>query len=98
MRDRIHSNPRTGAVETDLPDVLVPALNSLRTCNDSIDTLILIDSLPDMLLPGLAFTAARRPNIPRVAVKTLVRYCGPLFLERCLGKANAKELFARYQN
>lgn len=95
MRTKIHYAPRTAAVETDLPDILVPALAALRSCIDSIGTLVLIDSLPDILLPGLASMAARRPNMPDVAVKTLVRYCGPLFLERCLGKQRASEL-ARY--
>lgn len=98
MSNRIHYTPRTAAIESDLPDILVPALNSLRACRDSIDTLILIDSLPDILLPGLVSMAARRPNIPHIATKTLVNYCGPLFLERCLGKLRANELLVRYRD
>ncbi len=68
----------------------------LRACNDSLQTLVLMDSLPDVILPALAWVASRKQYIPRVAVKTLVKGCGPLFLERCLGKVRARELSARY--
>jgi len=55
-----------------------------------------LDSLPEMILPALAWAASGKTYIPRVAVKTLVTYCGPLFLERCLGGKRSRELLARY--
>jgi hypothetical protein len=93
---RIHYAPRSGASYEAPLDILIPALMKLRTCDDSLKTLILVDSLPDIILPALAWAAASTTYIPRVAVKALVKCCGPLFLERCLGKVRARELLARY--
>jgi hypothetical protein len=45
---------------------------------------------------GTTWAASRKQYIPRVAVKTLVKGCGPEFLERCLGKTRARELMTRY--
>lgn len=94
--DRIHYAPRSGATYEAPIDVLIPALMKLRKCDDSLKTLVLLDSLPDILLPALAWAASRKQYIPRVAVKTLVKGCGPEFLERCLGKMRARELTERY--
>lgn len=94
--ERIQYAPRQGATFEPSLDILVPALARLRDCNDSIDTLVLIDSLPDMILPGLAWVASQKTYIPRVAVETLVKYCGPEFLERCLGEPHSRQLLARY--
>jgi hypothetical protein len=98
LANLLYAKPRSGMHERDTPDVLVSALADLRKCTDSIDTLILVDSLPDILLPALAWEASRRTHIPTSAVGTLVRYCGPLFLERCLGKKRARELRARVEH
>jgi hypothetical protein len=68
----------------------------LRKCDDSLKTLVLLDSLPDILLPALAWAASGKTYVPRAAVKTLVKYCGPAFLERCLGRSRARNLRARY--
>jgi hypothetical protein len=93
---RIHYTPRTSASYEAPLDILIPALMKLRMCDDSLKTLVLLDSLPDILLPALAWAASRKQYIPRVAVKTLVKGCGAEFLERCLGKMRARELMARY--
>ncbi len=96
MAVKMHSQPRGAAIEEDVPDVLVHALAQLRNCRDSMDTLILIEEhLPERLLPSLAWVASRKTFIPSVAVKTLVKYCGPLHLERGLGRSRARELQAR---
>jgi hypothetical protein len=68
----------------------------LRECTDSLKTLVLLDSLPDLLLPALAFAASQKNYIPAVAVRTVVRYCGPAFLERTLGAQRARCLQNRY--
>lgn len=94
--ERIQYAPRQGATYEPSLDILVPALAKLRECRDSIDTFVLIDSLPDMILPALAWAASRKTFIPSVAVQAVVTYCGPLFLERCLGKKRARELLTRY--
>ncbi len=96
LPDRIHYSPRQGASYEAPLDVLIPALMRLRNCQDSLSTLVLIDSLPDTILPALAWAASSKTYIPRVAVKTLVKYCGSMFLERCLGKTRARELLGRY--
>src|SRR4051794_34330424 len=96
MIERIQYAPRQGATYEPSLDVLVPALARLRNCTDSLATLVLIDSLPDMILPGLAWAASQKTFVPRVAVETLVKYCGPSFLERCLGKRRSRQLLARY--
>lgn len=97
MHDRrLHYSPRTGSLETDTPDILIPALSGLRPCRDSIDTLVYIESLPDLLLPALAWEASRKPFIPRVATHTLVKYCGALCLRQRLGARKAAQLLARY--
>jgi hypothetical protein len=93
---RVHYRPRTSASYEAPLDILVPALMKLRNCDDSLKTLVLLDSLPDLILPALAWAASQKTYIPRVAVKTLVKGCGAEFLERCLGKARARELMARY--
>lgn len=93
---RIHYAPRSGATYEASLDILIPALTKLRSCNDSLATLVLVDSLPDIILPALAWAASRKAYIPRVAVQTLVKCCGPLFLERCLGRKRARELSSRY--
>jgi len=89
--------PRTAATEGETPDVLVPALARLRACgSDSIDVLRLADELPDIVLPHLAWAASRRRDIPPVAVRVLMKCCGDLFLERCLGGQRLRQLKARY--
>lgn len=95
--ERIQYAPRQGAAYEPSLDILVPALARLRECRDWLDALVLIDSLPDMILPGLAYVASRRQHIPRDAVQAVVTYCGPLFLERCLGRSRSRELLKRYQ-
>jgi hypothetical protein len=55
------------------PDILIPALMKLRECYDSLKTLVLADSLPDIILPALAWAASSKHHIPRIAVQTLVR-------------------------
>ncbi|MDA9399706.1 hypothetical protein ACM42_23605 [Bradyrhizobium sp. CCBAU 25338] len=93
--ERIQYAPRRGATYEASLDILVPALARLRECQTSIDALVLIDSLPDMILPGLAYVASRRQYVPRDAVQAVVTYCGPLFLERCLGRRRSRELLKR---
>ena len=56
---RVHYQPRTGASYEAPLDLLVPALMRLRHCNDSLKTLVLLDSLPDILLPALAVAASQ---------------------------------------
>lgn len=88
---------RTGALEVDMPDVLAVALARLRRCRvDSLDVFVLCEDLPELVLPALAYAASRRAY-PRELVKVLIKYSGPLFLERCLGRRRARELIARYQ-
>lgn len=94
--ERIQYAPRQGATYEPSLDILVPALAKLRECQTSIDALVLIDSLPDMILPGLAYAASRRQHIPRDAVQAVVTYCGDRFLERCLGRRCSRELLKRY--
>lgn len=96
LTDRIQYSPREGATYSPNLDVLIPALMRLRKCEDRLSTLLLIDTLPDIILPALAWAASQKRYIPSVAVKTVVRYCGPEFLKRCLGKTRARELFERY--
>jgi hypothetical protein len=96
LPDRIQYAPRQGASYEAPLDVLIPALMRLRKCEDSLSTLVLIDSLPDIILPALAWTASSKTYIPRVAVKTLVKYCGDRFLMRCLGAPRARQLLSRY--
>ena len=94
--ERIQYAPRQGATYEPSLDILVPALAKLRECEDALSALVLIDSLPDMILPGLAYVASRRQYVPHAAVQAVVTYCGPLFLERCLGKKRSRELLKRY--
>jgi hypothetical protein len=93
---RIHYAPRSGASYEAPLDILIPALMRLRGCQDNLSTLVLIDSLPDTILPALAWAASQKTYVSRVAVKTLVKYCGGRFLERCLGRQRARELSSRY--
>lgn len=94
--DRIQYSPRQGATYEPPLDVLIPALMRLRKCEDRLSTLVLMDQLPDIILPALAWAASSKTYVPRVAVKTLVKYCGPAFMERCLGKRRARDLLERY--
>jgi hypothetical protein len=93
---RIHYHPREGATYEAKLDVLIPAMMRLRNCTDSLKTLVLLDSLPEILLPALALAASRKTYIPAIAVKTTIKYCGPAFLERALGKSQARNLQTRY--
>jgi hypothetical protein len=93
---RIHYQPREAATYEAPLDILIPALMKLRECTDSLKTLVLIDSLPDLLLPALAYAASQKTYVPPIAVKTIVKYCGPAFLARTLGAAQARNLHARY--
>jgi hypothetical protein len=68
----------------------------LRKCDDSLKTLVLLDSLPEILLPALAVAASQKTYIPSVAVKTVVKYCGQEYLARTLGEARARGLRTRY--
>ncbi|CCD97763.1 hypothetical protein BRAS3809_1320003 [Bradyrhizobium sp. STM 3809] len=50
-------------------------------------------------MPGLAWEASRKPQLyPTFAVQRLVHYCGPLFLERCLGPLKKRLLLSRYRS
>jgi hypothetical protein len=93
---RIHYRPREGATYEAPLDILIPALMKLRECNDSLKALVLVDSLPDIILPALAYAASQKRYVPTVAVKTLVKCCGPVFLTRTLGRERARNLQARY--
>jgi hypothetical protein len=93
---RIHFAPRSAALNEEPPDVLVPALTKLRACTTPFDVLLLIETLPDAILPALTWAASRKGFIPHVAVKTLVKACGQAFLQGQLGKFRAHELMARY--
>ena|ERR1700733_2800606 len=88
--------PRTGSVETDTPDVLVPALARLQRCKDRIDIYRICEELPDQVLPHLAWAASRRQTTPSFAVRTLMKCCGDLFLERSLGSHRLRQLKTRY--
>src|SRR6202051_5087483 len=94
--DRVHYRPREGATYEAPLDILIPALMKLRACTDSLKALVLVDSLPDIILPALAFAASQKTYVPPVAVKTIVKYCGPAFLTRTLGRERALNLQARY--
>jgi hypothetical protein len=93
---RIHYRPREAATYEPPLDILIPALMKLRECNDSLKALVLVDSLPDIILPALAYAASQKRYVPTVAVKTLVKCCGPVFLARTLGRERARNLQARY--
>jgi hypothetical protein len=93
---RIHYQPREGATYEAPLDILIPALMKLRECNDSLKALVLVDSLPDIILPALAYAASQKTYVPVVAVRTLVKACGPAFLARTLGRERARNLQARY--
>jgi hypothetical protein len=93
---RIHYTPRTSASYEAPLDILVPALMNLPKCDDSLKTLVLLDSLPDIILPALAQAASQKTYIPPVAVRTVVKYCGPAFLARTLGPERARCLRKRY--
>jgi hypothetical protein len=93
---RIHYRPREAATYEVPLDILIPALMKLRECNDSLKALVLVDSLPDIILPALAQAASQKTYIPPVAVRTVVKYCGPDFLARTLGAERARCLRKRY--
>lgn len=96
LPDKIQYAPRDGAsYEPDLY-ILAPALARLQKCEDSLSTLVLIDSLPDIILPALAWAAAEKRYIPPIAIRTLVKACGPAFIERCLDKERARILLQRF--
>jgi hypothetical protein len=40
----------------------------------SFKTLVLLNSLPDLLLPALAQAASQKTYVPPIAVKTIVKY------------------------
>jgi hypothetical protein len=63
---------------------------------NSAKALVLVDSLPDIILPALAFAASQKAYIPPVAVNNVVKYCCPDFLARTLGEARARSLQTRY--
>jgi len=94
--ERVHYHPREGATYEAPLDILLPALMRLRTCNDSLKALVLVDSLPDIILPALAFVASQKTYVPPIAVKTLVKARGPVFLARTLGRERARNLQTRY--
>jgi hypothetical protein len=93
---RIHYRPREAATYEAPLDILIPALMKLRECNDSLKALVLVDSLPDIILPALAYAASQKTYVPAVAVKTVVKWCGPDFLARTLGPERARCLRKRY--
>jgi hypothetical protein len=93
---RLHYRPREGASYEAPLDILIPALMKMRECTDSLKTLVLIDSLPDLILPALAYAASQKAYIPNIAVRTVVKYCGQAFLARTLGAAQARNLQVRY--
>jgi hypothetical protein len=93
---RIHYRPRQGATYEAPLDILIPALIKLRECTDSLKALVLLDSLPDIIWPALAFAASRKSYIPKIAVQTVVKACGADFLARTLGTERARCLRARY--
>jgi hypothetical protein len=93
---RIHYQPRGAATFEPPLDILIPALMKLRECNDSLKALVLVDSLPDIILPALAYAASQKTYVPAVAVKTVVKWCGPDFLACTLGEARACSLQTRY--
>jgi hypothetical protein len=94
--DRIHRHPRGVAINAAPSDELVPALAKLSRCQNDFATLILIDSLPSRILPNLAWHASQKRYVPPVAVKTLIKACGPAYLERCLGPERARLLRERF--
>jgi hypothetical protein len=94
---RLHYTPRTAPQEADTPDILVPALARLAACKTSWDALMLANEIPERLLPALAWHASRkRALFEPAAVTTIIKYCRPLFLERCLGRRRAIQLRGRY--
>jgi hypothetical protein len=93
---RIRYTPRTGASYESAARHIGPGADEAAQCDDTLTTLVLLDSLPDILLPALAWAASHKQYITRVAVKTLVKGCGAEFLERCLGKTRPRELMIRY--
>jgi hypothetical protein len=93
---RLHHTPRTGSAEIETPDILIPALGVLRKCRTSLDVFLMIESVPDELLPALAWAASRKRYLPRVAVETLIKACGFAHLERGLGRARTRELMTAF--
>lgn len=94
---RLHYAPRTGVLESDMPDILIPALTMLKACRDPIDVLRLCyDGLPDLLLPALAWAASRKAFIPKWATHTVVKFCGDNFLRRTIGARKTMQLLKRY--
>ena len=75
----VRQKPRSAARYEEPSDILIPALAKLRQCKDSMDVLIYIDTLPEIVLPALAWAASRKTYIPSIATKTLVQYCGAFF-------------------
>lgn len=89
--------PRTAAVEADTPDVLAHALAKLRQCGgDAINVLRLMDELPEVVLPFLAWAASRRQDIPARAIRVVMKCCGEPMLERALGLQRLRQLKQRY--
>ncbi|MDO8980303.1 MAG: hypothetical protein Q7V17_13825 [Afipia sp.] len=92
----MHRTPRTGALNEEPPDILIPAMGKLRECGTGFDTLMLIEAVPDALLPALAWFASRKRDMPRAAVTALVKACGFAHLERGLGRTRTRELMAAF--
>lgn len=92
------SKPRTGPLDADPRDVLVPALEALRKCCTAFDVAVLVEmSLPDGLLPELTWHASRKPQIyPRDVVGALVKVCGVDMLRSYLGRSRGDALLMRY--
>jgi hypothetical protein len=72
------------------------ALMKLRQRTDSLKTFVLLHSLPDLLLPALAYATSQKTTSRPSRSKTIVKYCGPAFLARTLGDSRARNLQARY--
>ena len=98
---RLHYRPRTATLESDTPDILVPALAELRRCRDPVDVIRLCgESIPPSLLAPLAWEAFRKSFVPRWAVHTVVKFivrCGnDGMLQRGIGHRRAAQLLARF--
>jgi hypothetical protein len=59
-------------------------------------TLVLLDPLPDIILRALALAASQKTYVPAVAVKTIIKYCGPKYLARTLEETRPRALRTRY--
>lgn len=96
-RRQFHQRPKTAPLNEELRDILVPALSKLRQCATALDAALLVETVPRDLLPEAVWEASRRPYYPSVAVAALVKACGWGLLEKRLGLARARTLYARYR-